>query len=199
REVLVSTLDVWNTALGELGVPYVQDENESSPQAKTLRVVWPIFRRKFLDDHAWNGCKMTRKLNRLTESPVDRWTYIYLLPYESLRVLTLNGEENTAGADKWEIEIDIPRQVRRLLTDANEAIVEYIADVPDVVTLAASTVHAMGVGLASHLARKFGKSAGEIRELRRSAEISLRMAKASDGMEGTPRIRSDTTLVDARF
>jgi len=218
-EVVVSVTSIWNTALATLGVARVTGTSDTSRQGLLLQAVWSDFRKQFLTEHPWAGCKTTQALSRFqnTVTPGDvnpsgtRWNFAYLLPDSSnsrpyLHALYINGYPNTPNSTSgnfWEIEAvenDAGTIKRCLLSNATTISLEYVFDPGDnnITLLSSLTAHALGLSLAWFIAPNFGKPANEREDLRRRAEQAIEQAKGSDGQESTYPLFQNTSLLDAR-
>jgi hypothetical protein len=218
QEAMLSTTEIWNTALTALGVSLVSGTSDNSRQGTLLQSVWAPFRKQFLTEHPWAGCKTTQSLSRFTNtdsSNVDpdgtRWNNAFLLPDSSdsrpyLHALYINGYPNTPNSSTgnyWEIEVcenDAGTQKRCLMTNESTVNLQYVFDPGDngITLLSELTRHAMGLALAYHIAPNFGKPAKERELLRQAAEEAVMKAKGNDGQESTPSLFQNTPLLDAR-
>jgi len=211
RSEIMSVEEVWNTGLTQLGVGSVDSaQNDTSSQATLIRTVWPNFRKQFISDHAWNGCKTTIGLTALPDSDFKdstRWSYIYSLPSDYIRALTVNGYRNQPGNSEnvmWEIEAVANTsgvKSRCLCSNQNNAKLEYVFDVGDanIDLLAPAMKHAMGLALAAFVAPNFGKTANEIALLEQKVKEALLKARGIDGQENSARFFSPSELVESRY
>lgn len=201
----VTVVDVWNLAFMQLGLTTVSEMSDTRSHATKAGVAWPLFRQQFIQQHTWNGCKRTVTLTVDATAPTARWSYRYDLNAISgfLQLVRLNGNEVTPSDDWWEIETDSSNSTRWLLTDEATAVVEVIVDVTVEADLgkhlgpAACT--AMGYAFAAYLSVALGKSPQEQQILENRASEKVKMAKAIDSQEGTPRRFGDTDLVTVRY
>jgi len=197
---IVCVSDIWNIGLVELGQALIASDDEVSPEADLCRAVWPVVRRDFLRETGWNGAKRTEQLTQI-EGGADhskRWSYAYELPSCWVRILGVNEEECKPGTDKWEIELDADGRIRVLYTDEAEVYCVYITDVTNVSQLDSSAQKALGYAMALQLARRFGRSVGEIDQIKELYEAEVRSARSIDAMEQYPQSFGDTSLLDAR-
>lgn len=210
RSEIVAIEEIWNTGLTQLGVATVNSaENDTSPQAVLLRAVWPNFRKQFISDHAWNGCKTTAGLTALPDSDfkdTTRWSNIFSLPSDYIRALTVNGHRNQPDNSEsvmWEIEAVANTsgvKSRCLCTNQSTAKLEYVFDVGDNVDLLAPAMkHALGLAFGAFVAPNFGKSANEIALLEQKVKEALLKARGIDGQENSARYFSNSELVEARY
>jgi len=211
RSVIVSVEEIWNIGLTQLGVGRVDSAvNDNSAQAELLRDIWPNFRKQFISDHAWNGCKTTAALTAYPDSDfkdTTRWATIYSLPSDYIRALTVNGHKNQPSNSEsvmWEIEAvanDSGVKSRCLCSNQSSAKLEYVFDVGDANTdlLAPAMKHAMGIALGAFVAPNFGKSANEIALMEQKVKEALLRAKGVDGQENSARYFSPSELVESRY
>jgi len=120
---------------------------------------------------------------------------MYSLPYDTLRVLTINGSNQSDGTDPWEIEHDLATNERVLLTDATEARAALIVDVPDLTHLKTKVIEAMGLYLAYQVNEVFPMSPQKRKDLKDKMNHAVSMTKGADGQEGTPPQRTESFLV----
>tara|TARA_Y100000004_G_scaffold30825_1_gene32160 strand:+ start:2670 stop:3452 length:783 start_codon:yes stop_codon:yes gene_type:complete len=210
RSQIVAVEEIWNTGLTQLGVGRVDSAaNDTSSQAALLRAVWPNFRKQFISDHAWNGCKTTAALTALPNSDfkdTTRWANVFSLPSDYIRALTLNGHRNQPDNSEsvmWEIEVvanTSGTKSRCLCTNQSTAKLEYVFDVGDSVDfLAPAMKHAMGLAFGAFVAPNFGKSANEIALLEQKVKENLLKARGIDGQENSARYFSPSELVESRY
>tara|TARA_X000001388_G_scaffold68158_1_gene55807 strand:- start:2029 stop:3327 length:1299 start_codon:yes stop_codon:yes gene_type:complete len=210
RSEIVAIEEIWNTGLTQLGVATVNSAtNDTSPQAVLLRSVWPNFRKQFISDHAWNGCKTTASLTAMPDSDfkdTTRWSNIFSLPSDYIRALTVNGHRNQPDNSEsvmWEIEAVANTsgvKSRCLCTNQSTAKLEYVFDVGDNVDLLAPAMkHALGLAFGAFVAPNFGKSANEIALLEQKVKEALLKARGIDGQENSARYFSPSELVESRY
>ena len=196
-QFMATDLDVFNIAGCQLGVPPIISVDEDSPAAAKMRSVFDAFKRSYLADHHWNGAKLTAELSESSVAPIARWGHKYILPANHLKVIALNGFSNERSNARWEIEGSSTEAKSFLLTDSDEAIIEYIADV-DVGRLSPMAIKAMGITFAYFISPSFPKNPALMADLRNKARLANADAKAIDGQEGTSlRFRRDR-LIRAR-
>ena len=213
-DVLLSVVEIWNTALTALGSDTVTSTSDSTVEATILNGQWPIFRRQWLAQNLWNGAKTTKTLSRFQNSDGTdvspqgtRWTYAYQLPdstdsFPYIQAITLNGRELQPDNRQFEIEAvenDAGTIKRCLLTDESRADLEYIFDTKDanIDLLAPLVKYAMGLALAVHVANRFGRDS-QIPQLQQMAQEAAVQAKAADGQEGTLRRFQNHPIIDVR-
>ena len=212
RSEIMSLEEIWNTGLTQLGVGTVDSAvSDQTGQAILLRKVWDNFRKQFVSDHAWNGCKTTAALTKLANSDfkdTKRWGNVFSLPSDYLRALTVNGHPNQAGnAERvmWEIEIvsdTAGAKSRCICTNQSTAKLEYVFDPGDAnigTFLAPAMKHALGLAFAAFVAPNFGKNANEITMIEQKAREAILKARGIDGQESSGIFFGPSELVESRY
>ena len=212
RSEIMSLEEIWNTGLTQLGVGTVDSAvSDQTAQAILLRKVWDNFRKQFVSDHAWNGCKTTAALTALANSDfkdTTRWGNVFSLPSDYLRALTVNGHPNQAGnAERvmWEIEIvsdSAGAKSRCICTNQSTVKLEYVFDPGDAnigTFLAPAMKHALGLAFAAFVAPNFGKSADDITLIEQKAREALLKARGIDGQESSGIFFGPSELVESRY
>ena len=212
RSEIMSLEEIWNTGLTQLGVGTVDSAvSDQTAQAILLRKVWDNFRKQFVSDHAWNGCKTTAALTALANSDfkdTTRWGNVFSLPSDYLRALTVNGHPNQAGnAERimWEIEIvsdSSGAKSRCICTNQSTVKLEYVFDPGDAnigTFLAPAMKHALGLAFAAFVAPNFGKSANDITLIEQKAREALLKARGIDGQESSGIFFGPSELVESRY
>ena len=114
---------ITNLALAKLGISPIMALTDDSKQAQFANRFYSQTRDEVLSGHRWNFAMRRVTLNRLATGPVFEWEFAYQLPVDCLRVVQLNGYEPSEEQGMFAIESD------QLLTDAEDALVRYIARV----------------------------------------------------------------------
>jgi len=173
---------ICNLALGKLGAKTVMSLNDASPEARAAKLHYAATRDEVLRAHRWNFAIKRVKLTRLAEAPLFGWSAQYMLPADCLRVLQVNGYEETQREGRWEVE------ARRLLTSSACAKMKYVSRVTDCNLFDALFVKALALKLAAELAKPLtgsGQLAGDL--LTEYERITGPTARGADVFEGRPK------------
>lgn len=109
---------------------------------------------------------------------ISRWKYAWLLPADSLRLLTINGADPDLPSQRFEI------QGRYLLTDTPEPpTIRYITAEPPVEEWPATFMDAVAYSLAGRLAPILTQSDNKVQAFTTAAEIALGKARSKDTRE----------------
>lgn len=152
---MASALDICNLALSHLGdsanVSSI-DPPEGSAQAEHCARFYPIARDAMLEMHDWGFATRRAQLALLAEDLDTQWSYVYAQPVGVVkRVAILLPEAKDDDAQLYETEsLDDGSIV--IYTNAEEAVLRYVAQVTDTTKFTPLFVNALSWLLASHLA-----------------------------------------------
>lgn len=88
-----SVLDIWNLALGGIGQPKIAGLSEKSVPAQQADVAWPFVRDEVLEAADWTFAKTRKALARSTTTPVQGFSFAYVLPPDFLRLCRQRKED----------------------------------------------------------------------------------------------------------
>jgi len=82
-----SDVDVANTALYLLGAEEITSfEDEENDAAKVLARMYPAFKEARLTEYPWHWARTKLQMSRDATTPINEWTYRYIVPPEALRI-----------------------------------------------------------------------------------------------------------------
>ncbi len=174
---MVSTVDICNLALDELGEAAITALDEGSPVANLCSRNYAPARDQVLRSHPWNFAVARRRLARLAEVPAFGFAYGYQRPTDWLRTLSVHAGDGGRDAVPYRMEGD------RLLSDAPDLFLRYIARVEDPNQYDALFVDALAMRLAARLTKAINQSTGEKERIEALYRDALRKARAVDGVE----------------
>lgn len=119
-----SNTEICNLALGRIGARTIMDIDEDEKNARACKNAFELVVKEASRSYPWNCLKRRITCGRLVSAPAFGWSYAYQLPADCLAVLQLNGWDGIPE-DEFEIEGST------ILTNAEEAKVQYIAYVSD--------------------------------------------------------------------
>lgn len=206
---------VWNPALAHLGIGPVSMKTDDTLPARVLNDNWDSFRKQYLQDYPFKGCK---KPIDITSNVIDPhptvyaeigsyWSKAYQLPLppplilDILAVNPLRGQESSEEA--WEKQQD-PDDATRLviLTDAVRCVLLAVVDIQDEVQLLEPrSQQAMAASFAAWVAKNFGLNEADIQSLsRRGTQLSV-TAKRVESKNKDAKLRRflRAPLVEGRF
>lgn len=178
-------MEIINAALARLGESPIQDLNEGSVPANSGRQLYDAARTATLRDYNWSFAMRLSPLAKYEESPID-FHFAYALPPDCLRAIRLRG--------------DAPFVIRgtQLCTDAETAVLEYVADVEDAAVYDSKFVEALTYKLAAELAMPVKGSADLMNYYREAYERFVQRAAAQSLGEARTSL-SDNPYLEARY
>lgn len=154
--------------------------DDGSATARACKNFYEPIRDALLRAHPWNFARRRASLSRLATTPAFGYAYEYQLPTDCLRVLEFN-EEDVVGVDRpdaYEIE------GRKLLTDAGQANIVYIARISDTNQFDSLFVTALSLQMAAELAMPITQSAEKQQALvREFNSLNFQTAARTDSNE----------------
>ncbi|SBV99072.1 conserved hypothetical protein [uncultured delta proteobacterium] len=172
-----SVVDIVNTALDYLGQAPIINMEERSPNAARARRMWPGARDGVLRSHIWKCAQKRVRLAKLAARPVFGFAFQYQLPPDFLR---LAGTE--PGEARFSVEGD------RLMADAPELLIAYVARVEDANLFDASLRDCLALKLAAMMAFGATASTALAQSLDAQYRDRLKEARSADAREGEAQI-----------
>ena len=158
----VSVVSICNAALRLVNVATINDENESSEQARACNALFDTARDAILRAFVWNFARAFATLGPLASLTHPDWSYIYALPANCLyAVRVFPSEKETLRPDprllypgpadeRFEMAFMEGSQV--VMTNVEKAMMEYVYRVTDPTVFDPCFVEALEYKLASLLA-----------------------------------------------
>ena len=195
---MATAVDICNLALsqlGENGQVVALDPPDGSEFADECSNYYPIALRKLFEEYDWSFVQTRAILNELADFDAEIYGYkhAYALPSDCVRV-TMVSKVNDLEGDKWhkhnserprnyEIQYSKTTDNRILLTDVEDAIIQYTVykDAPAI--FPTYFLEALVLGLAIYLVGPIKRSdpASQVAQnLRQAYEAALSKAKTAD-------------------
>jgi len=180
----VSKTDIANQALNHIGEPTIMDiTDKDNATARIINSVYDVTFREIARDHEWNCLKRRTEAAKLATAPVFGYTNQFKLPADFIRLLRLNGRDISQRTDTYEVE-NLDGVGLVLLSDADSAKIQYIAEVTDTTTYDTLFVEAFSVYLASKIATQIRQDEAKGEALMsRYLQVVLPRARKVDGNE----------------
>ena len=142
-----SKTEICNLALGRIGAQTIMDIDENDKNARACKNALELVVKEASRAGEWHCLKKRVELARDAVAPAFGWDYAYTLPSDWLGMVQLNGVDFDGDVeDVYEIESG------KILTDADEAKIIYVAYVPDPAKWDALFTSAVVALLASRIA-----------------------------------------------
>jgi hypothetical protein len=175
-----------NLALNHIGEPPIMDiTDKNNSTARAANVIYDATFREVARDHEWNCLKTRVELAKLaTSTDFGFLDNQFLLPSDFIRMLRLNGRDIKSTTDPYEIEYSKSAGAQVLITDADTAKIQYIAEITDTTQYDDLLVEALATYLGSKLATQIrqDEAKGEAL-LQRYMRVTLPRARKVDGNE----------------
>ena len=193
---MANAVDICNLALsqlGERGEIVALDPPDGSIYAAECSNYYPIALRKLLEEYDWSFMQTRARLNKLASFDSELYGYknAYALPSDCVRVVRVSEANEkqtmcplaTELPRNYEIQYSKTTGSRILLTNVNNAIIEYTLyrDVPAL--FPTYFIEALVLGLAVYLVgpvKRSDPASTMAQNLRQSYEQTLSKAKTAD-------------------
>lgn len=185
---MASQIEIINKALILIGANPIANLSEGSAEATIANVIWDTSRTAALRDHPWNFAIKEEVLASLVASLSPNFRHTYLIPSDSLRILTVSSD------------YDYKIQGRYLHTDRDTCTVKYVYDNQDPTTWDALFVDALSFRLASEFAYPLTKSTSLMDAMAQHYMAKLQKARFVDATEDIqdPYADADHPLLSIR-
>lgn len=191
----MSKITIWNMALGWVGTRTVAGESENTHEVVQCRLFWDSARRQALRDYPWNFARRRTWLAAvpMPEGYEREFRFAYALPSDCLKCKrafpggavgrSRTGEE----ASRFIIAHDHGHGRTVLLTNAENALLEYTADITDATLFddlfAALLARKLAALIAVPLLKNNAQKVQELEQLYRAAIPGGVEADSSEGAE----------------
>lgn len=149
-----SETEICNIALSNLGQSKtIASLTEQSEEARACSLLYPVARDAVLRDFKNGFSKKTAVLNLVEEDPSTEWGFSYRVPSDCLFVRRIvSGIRNETEDTKISFDIAADDQGSLILTDQEDAEIEYTYRVTQVSRFPADFVMALAFRLAAYMA-----------------------------------------------
>lgn len=175
--------DIANLALNHVGEPPIMDlDDDNHPTARIVKLIFNPTIREVGRDHVWNCLKKRDIAAKLVLAPIFGYANQFQLPTDFLRLVELNGSDVNERKIDYEIEAG-PAGGRVLLSDAEEAKIQYIHFTEDTTIFDSLFTEALAILMASKIATQIRQDAKGVELLQRYKQSALPGARKVDSNE----------------
>ncbi len=131
---MVCPIDICNQALFHLGVSGISDLDDTGDiSAVACKMFYDAALRTALRDHPWGFAKTEVALSLAAESgEYPSYDYAYQYPHDCLRPLRIHTDDRKKSRKiEYDVQINLARNGKVILTDEPEAILSYIVYIDD--------------------------------------------------------------------
>ncbi|TYL43912.1 hypothetical protein [Dickeya sp. ws52] len=187
---MASSVSICSNALLALGAHPINSLNEGSEHARLCSNIYPSVRDDLLRKHPWNCAIKRVVLSPSASAPVFGFAYLFPLPGDLLRILSVGDEDDNI---RYRIE------GRKILADIDVIQLRYIFLNKDESTWDPALVALAEMMMAAKIAYAVTGSASLRDSLTQEAAYALRQAKAVDGQEDPPEELGGYPTLESRF
>lgn len=178
----LSRTQIFNMALSKLGRERVESADEDTRPARVLRDRFEDALTVNLAAHSFDFAMRQAKLARLTTTPVARYIYEYQKPGDWLRSVVLSEYE-----DMQPPLLDFVDMGGKILTDAEDVFMEYVAFTDDTTKFTAQFTNLLATYLALETIKDITGTDAQKNQLISQYQEALRTARAFDSIQGAPK------------
>lgn len=181
-----SEVQICNIALLKLGVDAITSLSDNTKPARACNLLYPIARDDLLRSHLWNFAITRVALGQLTTTPVYGFSYMYQLPADDLRILS--------------VDPDLPYKIegKKLLSNSDAVSVKYIKQETDPTVYDSIFVDLLALRLALDLSAHLVGDPNVVNLLYKLYTQKAAEARRSDAQEDTPDKVETSTWVNSR-
>ena len=189
-------LDIFNMALGFIGLRTIASASENTPEAVQCELFWDRARRSALQDFPYGFARRRIRLaeKALPDAYAGEWRHCYGLPDSCLKIV---GIYDGRGGDFSALPYQIRNEGREviILADTEQAWADYTMDVQDIRLWSELFVMAMARKLACLVAVPLLKNNSQkVQELEELYRLALPRSDGHDASEGRGKARADSWL-----
>lgn len=178
---MASKTDICNIALGNIGCVPITSLNDGSDSARLLQLNWERCLESVLREFPWKFATVTRKLALAVDEHVG-YRYAYAYPYRCLRVCGVWDAEMEHRAD-YDVRLADSNEYKIIVTDQQDATVQYIALADDTTLYPPSFVEALALRLSYAINNAKTGNAQQTAEIQQRYNQALEKAKHDDVIE----------------
>ena len=194
---MATKIDLCNQALDVLHVDNINALSDTERQAVLCNRWYDDLRRRMLRDHAWNFATKRVVLAEVSDEYTN-WSYAYGYPSDCLyarRVLPPSGTDTVID---FVVQKSSSSSGRVILTNAEDAELEYTVDVEIVNEFDPLFQEALVFNLAAKIAGPLKGKQQIVQAMYQAYFVALSRAKMGDANEGSLPLQQSNTFVDAR-
>lgn len=188
---LNSKVGICNFALNDIGhSTVIQSLTEDSTAASTCNLVYDRARQAVLADHDWGFARSFKPLAQLDTDIPSYWTYAYILPANSLRIIRLHDATWTRQEDTRRLDYEVANvteggnNYRVIFTNVESAVCTFIKDLDDPTQYPHQFVEALAGKIASLIAFPLTGDQTLRRDMEQIYMIRLSAARQFDNSQG---------------
>lgn len=197
-----SVVEIWNIAIARVPTAHrVSVEGENSPEARLLRVQWPLVLDRMLEGYDWAFARRYGALTDLNAAGelADGWQYAYEWPLDAL---AFRGILNPAipqdpNSIPFDQAIRTDSTERKILTDMPDAQGKWTVRIIEPKRYPPTFIHALSYALQSEITLALSKSQSDTNRALALLTQAEAIAKASTASQAVSRDEGTRHVPDA--
>ncbi len=185
---MATEVGICNLAITAVGANTITSLGDNTKEAQLCTIYYPLYRDYLERIHPWNFLQVRASLAMLQSTPAFGFDYAFQLPSDCIRVT----ETDMGPYDEWRVE------GRTLVCNLSAVNICYNKKVTDPSQFDPAFTIALGFLIAWKLSKVLTGKSQFTAGLRDEYHEHLAIARTADGMEGTPIILKDTSMIDVR-
>ena len=189
---MTSEVQIANLALGWLGGNLITSLDDDSKEAKLAKANFDFARDAVLEDHAWTFAAGRAVILPDLTTPEFEYSTRFLVPIDSIRVLTVDTNPNGYNDASW------AKEENYILLNAQKIYMRYTKRITDPNRFTAAFTQALAQRIAADIAIPLTESRS-MQQTHWSLYIGkLEAAAATDGMQGRNQVMKSKRLLGSR-
>lgn len=182
--------NICSMTLTLLGCEPISSFDDATTEAKLCKQNYDLFKRSLLAAYPWKFATRQEILGRLAEKPLFGFKYIYQLPNDWCRILSMNSESSSRS-----VEYKIMRG--KIYSDAESLIAKFVY-VVDEQDLPAYFVEVLVAKMASEFCIALTESASKAELFEKRFQLKFAQARNLDAQQDTCNAFADESLAEVR-
>lgn len=194
---MASDVTICNLALSHLGDDRISSLDDPTRQGRTCKLHYAPARDAVLRDHPWNFATSRESLALLTGVTAVGWNYVYAYPSDCLFAREIWQETEQVNPTPFEI---IRKGDKRIIvTNQEDAVLEYTVQVTDTTQFDPLFVDALSYKLAAELAMPLTRSVPITQAMLSLYMNRVAQATTIDSREGRKDPEHPSTFLNVRL
>ena len=189
---MASVVGICNSALTKLGATRIIQMTEGSKNANLCNEQYDKVKDDLLRSHVWNFAVRRTKLAQLAETPTFGFDYVYQLPSDFIRLVSVHPDDSGRCGMPYKIE------GKKLLTDVSDVYLRYVYEVTDPNEMDALFRETLAWSMALDLAIPITQSSTTREQMKDGLRSQISRAKSVDAIEDYPELEPQPQWVTER-
>ncbi len=195
----ISKTSIFKMACLHIKQKPINDPDEATIPAQYLSIFWDLALEATLQAHDWDFAHRRLTLAVHDDDPPDDWGYRYDFPADCIQPLSIAKEIRAHRSPiAFKVELSVDASEKTILTDQEDAILEYTRRVTNPAIFTAQFAEALSYRLAAYVALSVAGKADYEQKCLQAFAQSIRLASMFDARAGQSDEEPDSEFVTAR-